>query len=339
LKQVTRQSKERWLTGALLITLLNFGAVYFHRIPSLSRSDLLTAPQTAQFISQRESGQPSPFRVFSVFGETAIWDESTKCQWPDLGNWDISRPDFFLRQALLEPNLNIYYGLDSADGYEPYEPVRMGSVVGYLGSRQSVTKTPTLAIGDLPLSAKITRVYERLNLYRQLNIKYLLSYYPLEHQDLSLATTSPIGACGSHIYVYEVSSPWPRYFLTDRVGSLGSSLDFVDQMKTLAANRQPTVMLEALENVPPSRGSFVTELVPAGSSDHLLFTVNNPTDHPSYLFVGQAMIPGWRAYLDQQAAPLLTANYAYLAIVVPPGRHLIQLDYSWSNLQKSLFQR
>lgn len=338
LRQIKILGRECWLGIAVLLVSLNFAVIYADRINGLSRTDILTPPKTAQFILDREKNSPLPFRIFSVFNETAIWDESVKCQFPDLGNWNVSRPDFFLRKELIEPNMNIYYGLESADGYEPYESVRMSALVGYLGSRQSVTKTSTLALGNQPMSEKIKRVSERKNLYRAANIKYLLSYYQLSDPDLKQVFASSVGTCGSQVYIYELNRVWPRYFLTNQVVQVVVGTPFVTYMQTLESLATPAVVLEATTSSPVSFGQSQAES-PTGSADHLSFALNNETESPEYLFIGQAFIPGWTATLDGMPIKIEVANYAYSSVLVPPGRHEVKLDYSLRNLQKLLFRR
>jgi hypothetical protein len=47
-----------------------------------------------------------------------------------------------------------------------------------------------------------------------------------------------------------------------------------------------------------------------------------------YLVVAQASFPGWHARVDGDERPLLRANYAFTALELPAGEHLIELDYS-----------
>jgi hypothetical protein len=47
------------------------------------------------------------------------------------------------------------------------------------------------------------------------------------------------------------------------------------------------------------------------------------------LYYGDCMAPGWRASIDGQPAPILPANFAFMALYVPPGSHQIELRYCW----------
>ncbi len=48
---------------------------------------------------------------------------------------------------------------------------------------------------------------------------------------------------------------------------------------------------------------------------------------PAHLVVLDAWDPGWRASVDGVAAPLRRANFAFRAVPVAPGRHLVELRY------------
>ncbi|HVS10244.1 MAG TPA: YfhO family protein [Planctomycetota bacterium] len=47
-----------------------------------------------------------------------------------------------------------------------------------------------------------------------------------------------------------------------------------------------------------------------------------------YLVLAQTAFPGWRARVDGVERPLLRANYAFTALELPAGEHVIELDYS-----------
>jgi hypothetical protein len=50
---------------------------------------------------------------------------------------------------------------------------------------------------------------------------------------------------------------------------------------------------------------------------------------PGYLVVSQAWYPGWRARLETgERLPVLRANYAFQAVPLPAGRHVVTLSFS-----------
>jgi len=67
----------------------------------------------------------------------------------------------------------------------------------------------------------------------------------------------------------------------------------------------------------------------ARSANRVLVEV---TDLPGHRILTNldAWYPGWRAYIDGKAAPILRANDAFKAVIVPPGTHRVAFVYhSW----------
>jgi hypothetical protein len=48
---------------------------------------------------------------------------------------------------------------------------------------------------------------------------------------------------------------------------------------------------------------------------------------PSLVLISQAHTPSWRAFVDGRSTPLWKANYGFQAVVVPVGRHRVELRY------------
>ena len=48
---------------------------------------------------------------------------------------------------------------------------------------------------------------------------------------------------------------------------------------------------------------------------------------PEMLVVSQIYYPGWKAYVDGRAVPVMRANYALSAIYLPPGPHHVRFSF------------
>jgi hypothetical protein len=55
--------------------------------------------------------------------------------------------------------------------------------------------------------------------------------------------------------------------------------------------------------------------------------LNADATRPALLVVAESYDPGWRATLDGRSATILRANYLSQGLVVPQGKHTVQLDY------------
>ena len=61
------------------------------------------------------------------------------------------------------------------------------------------------------------------------------------------------------------------------------------------------------------------------SPGHIRLDVD--AQRPSLLVVSESYYPGWRATLDNQPVEILRANYLSQGIVVPAGKHTIEMKY------------
>ena len=51
------------------------------------------------------------------------------------------------------------------------------------------------------------------------------------------------------------------------------------------------------------------------------------SSQPAYLLLTDMAAPGWTAEMDGQPAEIVTANYAFRAVLVPPGQHDVRFTY------------
>jgi hypothetical protein len=66
-----------------------------------------------------------------------------------------------------------------------------------------------------------------------------------------------------------------------------------------------------------------------------LVSVQATTDG-GYLVLSDAYYPGWRAYLDGEETRVLRANYAFRAVELPAGQHLVQFRYQPDSFEAGL---
>jgi hypothetical protein len=56
-------------------------------------------------------------------------------------------------------------------------------------------------------------------------------------------------------------------------------------------------------------------------------TIAVETDQPGYLVLSDAYYPGWQARVDGRPEPIQRANYAFRAVYVPAGQHMVQFNF------------
>ncbi len=146
-----------------------------------------------------------------------------------------------------------------------------------------------------------------------------------------LVTSSPVGAPG--LVPLGREGPFWRYGLTTLPLAFWSQRHEVMDGATFrerAAGFNPfeTVALEPTEHpVPPSAADFAPRpaTLLARSTNDTRVQVDAPA--AGLLVVLDPWYPGWRAEVDGQSAPVLRADYAFMAVPVPAGTHKVTLRY------------
>ena len=74
---------------------------------------------------------------------------------------------------------------------------------------------------------------------------------------------------------------------------------------------------------PPSQDARVE--ITAYEPERIAMRVS--TDRPRLLVVSEVAYPGWSAAIDGKDSEILTANYAFRGVVVPPGATRVVMRY------------
>jgi hypothetical protein len=330
LKNKNKLSQQNFMLLVILIIALNFVLLYANRIHGISRADYMGPSASANLILARGKGGEQ-FRIFSPFNDVSIFNESTRCNFPQTDGWEMSKQEFLLRKELLETNLNMVYGIDSADGYEPYESNRLIGLMEYIGSRFAGENTHGMRLmsENISIDEKVNKFAERKNILRSMNVKYVLSYFQINDSDFKEVAFEKVGDCGSPVHIYELSGTWPRYFTTNNVKTIGDKTDiYKSHMFTLASTTKPTIILEDATSTPNQVDRSINgfEVVrPTIGSDSMKFSIENK--RANYLFVGNTWLPNWQATIDGKSTQIIKINYIYMALSVPAGKHEIVFSY------------
>lgn len=326
LQSLGRQKSSVFWATLLCAVSLNFAVVYAGYVHGISKQELLTPPDTATFIKDRETSSTAPFRIASPLSGIPFYAEAVRCHFPNIGDWNMDEQTFLLHKELLDPNLFLYYGLDSLDGFESYMTAKMGNLTSYLGS-SSVLQNDQYSVGaeQNTLQDKMAQLLAHRNVYSAFNIKYFITLVPMSDAGLKEVYTTSAGACKSPVYVYSLGNPWPRYFLTDTVTEIGSDASFLSWMDVINKAPRPTVILQEKSLLRLS-GTSLTPVTPSMTADSMRFTTTASKD--AYLFIGNAWLPGYRASIDDTETRILEVNYTMMAVFVPAGTHTIELQYT-----------
>ncbi|MGC8947560.1 MAG: YfhO family protein, partial [Anaerolineae bacterium] len=70
-----------------------------------------------------------------------------------------------------------------------------------------------------------------------------------------------------------------------------------------------------------------------GPNDVVLFV---ETDAPALLVLSDTFYPGWQAEVDGERAPIYRTNAVFRGVLVPPGKHRVEMTFRPSSLRWSL---
>lgn len=124
--------------------------------------------------------------------------------------------------------------------------------------------------------------------------------------------------------VYENASPLPRAYVLGRAAVLDSRRDAVQQLAAL--DPRAAVLLEHDVLPPGPRQPFREAAIAQHTATRV--TVTAELDAPGYLVLSDTFYPGWSALVDGKPDVILTANLAFRAVPLQPGKHTVNFVYS-----------
>lgn len=233
----------------------------------------------------------------------------------------------------IEANFATQYQLFSPDGYDPLYPRRYGEFIGssYDGKIRSGFTTQTRSdatvapgYGETDLSTN----FYRLRVLDMVGVKYILD----RAENGSTAQTFPPERF-TKIYdtdgwkIMENKNTLPRIFLTSSYQVFRNSEEFSNIFFDKNFNPTQTILLE--ESLPQ-------DLQTASTVDSLQLVQYDPNsvriktnlDGNRILFLSDMYYPGWKAFIDDAETKIYRANYAFRAIVVRKGEHIVRFTYN-----------
>ena len=153
-----------------------------------------------------------------------------------------------------------------------------------------------------------------------LNVKYILSSYPLRGNFLRLVYNG-------EMKIYQNLRTFPRAYLypgyevvpdpETELDLLVQKKDSLDLRKTVLLRESPLLSGEVAKNWKLHWVSY--------EPNRLVLDV--VSDGCGILFLSEVDYPGWQATLDGKRTKILRANYLFRSIVLPPGTHRLEMRY------------
>jgi hypothetical protein len=221
-----------------------------------------------------------------------------------------------LRETLM-PNLAIGEGLFSANNFDPL-------VVGcYKRLVQEVDKgLPRWIDPNLGRTVDEAHLPVALRLLSLMNVRYILDYGGIP--DLNLIFSNGIR-------IYRNDDALPRAYVVSQARVISDDEELLTELLDQTFNPRRTVLLRPASGQKPF-SYFPTadplSLIPL-SPEYSPNTVKIEValDRDGYLVLSDIYYPGWRAYVDGEEREILRANYAFRAVPLESGQHIVLFKY------------
>jgi len=304
-----------------VVTIINLVVFGYMGLVFTSANIFREPPPLASYLKQVENN-PFSYRVFTFFVRSA---SSQKIAMLDNGEYEA----MIYGVDSLIPSSNIFWNIQSIDGYEPMAPRRGQRMLAFVGSE--ITQfAPSLANTTIPLSEKFSLFLSRIPLLSMMNVKYIISGYELpKTNNLGLVHTVYSTKFNVPIYLYKNTKVLPRIYLANSVTILSSN----DEVKNFEMITDPTndfsktIYLECgdclnSKNLPSDKDRLSINKYQNG-----LLELSASINRGRWLIFSESNLPGWQATIDSEFVPIYTANYLFQGVYIPAGEHSIKFEY------------
>lgn len=152
-----------------------------------------------------------------------------------------------------------------------------------------------------------------------LNIKYLLWSEPLKSNNFELVRKDTF-------YLYRNKNLLPRAFLVEDYRVVSEEMEIKNVLQDKDFNPLQRVLFDKnpskdyLRNK-PILSKRIREQVKISEYRNEFIKIEATLSSPKILVLSETYYPGWKAYLDGKVTEIYRANFAFRAVILPPGTH------------------
>ncbi len=290
--------------AVLILSLADLWAVDFQLSKPTSRRQLdqyLAPDEVAKFLQ----ADTTLYRIFpqgTLFGENRWAAQSIQ----SIGGYHAAKPRVyqdFLDATRLDQNYVMkYYRMVTQGGQRRLVPLDLSRV-----------------------DSTMRRVHQ--NLIDFLNVKYLISPYPIPEPTLKLSAQVRqfIGNQPVILYIYENQRVLPRVQLVGAY-ELKAPRETLRLLNSEAFDPRTKVYLYQKPEPEPQPDSLARAEIVSYGLHHI--DIRFSSTRPQLLVLSDTYYPpGWHATVDGRPVRILQANHAFRALAVPAGEHHIRFEY------------
>lgn len=223
---------------------------------------------------------------------------------------------------------NVYYNLPSIEGYDALYIKKYGEIIGFInnGNSKDLNRSVILFSKNGKYASKA------INL---LNIRYIVHKIADGRAVWTFPYWTYPGSQFRLIYeddmyeFYENMNVFPHAFLTGQYRVEENTDNILNIMFNDDFDLRKEIVLEKDPMIPQARGSVGNANIVSYKSNSMDILVN--AKEKALLFLSEIYYPGWKATIDGKNASILRADYAFRAIPVEKGNHIVKFFYEpWS---------
>lgn len=227
-------------------------------------------------------------------------------------------------------------GLSSPEGYESFNSKRYGELI-FSSHRQGqfpseVQRADALLYPPKNINELSGNPYT-LRLLSLLGVRYIaaLPDTAIDKNTLDSAGFSLAWTDGTY-EIYRYDKALPRFFLAHRYIVETDGQKILDSIYDPKISLSETLVLEEeLKNALISAQTPGTVSLVQYAPEKIIFKTSAPGDE--LLFLSDTYYPGWNATVDGRATPIYRADFAFRAVPVPKGDHVVTMEYQPTSLK------
>jgi hypothetical protein len=162
---------------------------------------------------------------------------------------------------------------------------------------------------------------QRGRLLRVLNVKYVVSFHPLEVKGLKLVREFP----EHYSRLYEVRDAVHRTYVVSRATYDQDSVTTLRRISSEAFDPMREVVLDAPTYLKP-KTDFPGEATIKSYQNNRVEIVARLSE-PGILVLTDAFYPGWKVFVGGKKQKLLRANYLFRGVELPAGNQMVEFIY------------
>jgi len=226
----------------------------------------------------------------------------------------------------LEKDNSLYRIADLAQRETPNEFAyyEIENVNGYHSAKLRVYQD-IMDVANLPQAQGSTSLVFNPFLWNIMNVKYIIA------QGRLWEGIQPIFQAQSGELIYYNPSMLPRAFFVDTT-IVEESLNILYHLRDGDFNAATTAYFEeALPQKIDPADSLANAIVIEHKNEYIKIEANATGNN--LLFISEIYYPSWKAYVDGNETEIFKTNYAFRSIIVPKGKHTIELKFESEGFQ------